>query len=140
MEDKMKEMEKDMQEMKENVEELVEVAKKVTKTAKKVGTEKIKEGAEKGKKAAKKATKKAKEAVEELMDMFDKTEIHTVIQANGMDINYDDVVKKVKDNYRELNDGKDVKVESLNLYIKPEDNAVYYVVNKEHTGKINIME
>ena len=126
------------QEMRENVEELVEAAKKVGKSAKKVGVEKGKEVVEKSKKVAKKAAAKVEEVTKEVIDMFDKTNVNTVIQANGMEINHDDIVKRVKDNYRELSESDD-RVEELNLYIKPDENAVYYVVNQKYTGKINIV-
>lgn len=126
------------QEMRENVEELVEAAKKVGKSAKKVSAEKGKELAEKGKQAASKASKKVKEVTEEILDMFDKTTVNTVIQANELEINHDEIVKKVKDAYREMSNGEE-HVDELNLYIKPDENAVYYVVNQKHTGKISIV-
>lgn len=49
----------------------------------------------------------------------------------GASYNADDVVKKVKEDWTK-NLGKKVKdMADVNIYVKPEDNKIYYVVNEE---------
>ncbi|MCR4610232.1 MAG: DUF6465 family protein [Eubacterium sp.] len=53
----------------------------------------------------------------------------------GKQINKDEVVKAVKKNWTDAgNKASDIK--SLELYLKPEDNAVYYVINSTEEGSI----
>lgn len=118
-------------EIKKDMGDLVEAAKKAGKTVTKVGVAKGKEVASKVKENASKVTK-------DVMDMFHNTKIKSVIQVNGMEIDYEEVVKKVKDTYAlECPDGDEV--DTLNLYIKPDDNAIYYVVNGKSAGKVDIL-
>lgn len=119
-----------VEDLKEDLAELAEVAKKVGKKAKEVGTTK-------GKAAAKKVKASAEKVTKELKDMFTNTEVKTVLQVSGKEINVEEVVDRVKDAYRAENpEGKEVK--TLNLYVKPEDNAVYYVVNDSAAGRIDL--
>lgn len=116
-------------EIREELDELVTAAKKVGKTAKKVGTEK-------GKEVAKKVKKSATEIKNKVEDIFSETKVHTCLQLGSVELNVEDLVERVKDNYRLTSDDKEVK--ELNLYIKPEDNAVYYVINGTSAGKVDI--
>ena len=55
----------------------------------------------------------------------------------GKQINKDEVVKEVKKNWTDAgNKASDLK--SLELYLKPEDNAVYYVINSTEEGSISL--
>ena len=55
----------------------------------------------------------------------------------GKQINKDEVVKAVKKNWTDAgNKASDLK--SLELYLKPEDNAVYYVINSTEEGSISL--
>ena len=119
-----------VEDLKEDLAELAEVAKKVGKKAKAVG-------ATKGKAAAKKVKAGAEKVTKEIKDMFSNTEVKTVLQVSGKEINVEEVVDRVKDAYKAENpEGKDVK--TLSLYVKPEDNAVYYVVNETAEGRIDL--
>lgn len=116
-------------EIKENVDELVTAAKKVGKSVAKVGSEK-------GKTAAKKVKASATKIKDEVVDIFKNTKVETVIQVDGMEINEAELVERIKEDYKLTSEGTEVK--SLNLYIKPADNAVYYVVNGVAAGKVDI--
>ena len=57
------------------------------------------------------------------------------IQFNGKDVTLEDVEVKIKDIWRQ--DGnlqKDIK--SMELYIKPEENMCYYVINDTVKGRV----
>ena len=117
-------------ELKEDLTEFAEAAKKVTKTATKASVTK-------GKQVAKKVKASAEKVTKEIKDMFSNTEVKTILQVSGQEIDVADVIEKVKDAYKIENpEGKDVK--TLNLYVKPEDGAVYYVVNDVSAGKIDL--
>ena len=123
------EIKEEVSEIKEDLGELVTAAKKVGKTAKKVSTEKGKEVATKVKKSATKIKAKVE-------DIFSNTKVHTCLQVDGLEFDVEELTEKVKENYRLTSNDKEVK--ELNLYIKPEDNAVYYVVNGTSAGKVDI--
>lgn len=53
----------------------------------------------------------------------------------GKQINKDEVVKAVKKNWTDAGN-KTSDIKSLELYLKPEDNAVYYVINSTEEGSI----
>lgn len=56
----------------------------------------------------------------------------SVLQVAGNEFDFDKVVKAVED-LKKKNEGK-----SLEIYIKPEDNAIYYVVNGKGGKKIDL--
>ena len=116
-------------EIREELDELVTAAKKVSKSATKIGAEKSKE-------VVKKVKKSATEIKDKIEDAFLNTKIHTCLQIGGTEIDLDELTERVKEDYRLTSDGKEVK--ELNLYVKPEDNAVYYVVNGASAGKVDI--
>ncbi len=77
--------------------------------------------------AAEKTTKttkaaKAKEAT-----------VEAVVQFQGKNIAVNDLVEAVKAAYKA--EGNEDAVESVALYIQPENNAAYYVVNGKSEGK-----
>ena len=78
-----------------------------------------------GRKPAAKAEKKAPTKAT-------KPVITSVLQVAGNEFDFDKVVKAVE-GLKKKNEGK-----SLEIYIKPEDNAIYYVVNGKGGKKIDI--
>lgn len=66
-----------------------------------------------------------------------KASIKTYIQYLGREIDQEELVKRVKENWiAQGNSEKDIK--DLKLYVKPEEGAVYYVVNDiPNSGKID---
>ena len=95
-------------------------AKEVKKTAEKVTKE--------VKKAAPKTTAKRSAAKKEI-----KTEV--VLQYGEKEVNTKDMIASVKKDWTKQKH-KISEIKSIELYVKPEDYAVYYVINGEHTGKV----
>lgn len=64
-------------------------------------------------------------------------EVAAYVQYGGKEISQEDIVGRLKAIWTgEL--GKEEKdLKSIKIYIKPEENAVYYVINGEETGKID---
>lgn len=60
------------------------------------------------------------------------------LQYLGKEINKDDIVKQVKEVWTKQMKNKVGDLKSVDLYLKPEENAVYYVINGDVTGSLNI--
>ena len=60
------------------------------------------------------------------------------LQYLGKEINKDDVIKSVKDVWTKQMKQKVGDLKSIDLYLKPEENAVYYVINGDVTGSLDI--
>lgn len=105
------------------------------------------------KKAAKKATKKAEtaEKEEELTTARKKSsekesskkeskktvEAKVIFQFLGNEIEPKNLLEQAKADYL-ASGGKEKDIKAMELYIKPEDNAAYYVVNGVPYGKVAI--
>lgn len=64
-------------------------------------------------------------------------ETEVFVEYDASQIRAKDVVQQVKDKYKE--EGKNIDdIRKLNVYIKPEDNAAYYVINDDENGKIEL--
>lgn len=88
--------------------------------------------AETKKPAAKKTTAKKTTAKKATAKVAAKNTVY--IQFNGRQVDYDEVLKKVAaDCKKQKASSKDVT-----LYIKPEDNACYYVANNGIAGKVDL--
>lgn len=83
------------------------------------------------KEAAKTATKKATTKKAEL-----KSELF--IQFEGKSYSQDDLMKIVKDVWKYDLKKKAGDLASVELYVKPEESKVYYVINKEIAGSFDI--
>ena len=123
-----------------NVEETMETAKEVVKdkaedvkaaareTAKKVSRT-AKKTAEEAKKATGAAAKAARKEVKKL------TLKETYIQFAGQEYKESEILDKVEAAYKEA--GHRVSsIKSMELYVKPEDGAAYYVINGKFSGKV----
>ncbi len=107
-------------------------AKAVEKTADAAekAAEKTVDAAAKTAKAVKKTVKKAETVKAEAF-----SEIY--IQYAGQEVVQKDVVDRIKEIF--VADGHRAStIKSLQIYVKPEENAAYYVINKKITGKINL--
>ena len=108
-----------------------DLAKQVEETTEKAAKE-VKKTAEKDtkevKKAAPKTTAKKSAAKKEI-----KTEV--VLQYGEKEVNTKDMIASVKKDWTKQKH-KISEIKSIELYVKPEDYAVYYVINGEHTGKV----
>lgn len=85
-----------------------------------------KEAAPKKATTAKKTTKKA--AVQEVVNF----------QFSGKSYTPDDLLKSCKDVWKYDLGGKEEDIKSIELYVKPEENTTYYVINDEITGSFFI--
>ena len=102
--------------------------KEEVKTAVKAAEDKVSEKVEEVKKAAPKTTAKKSAAKKEI-----KTEV--VLQYGEKEVNTKDMIASVKKDWTKQKH-KISEIKSIELYVKPEDYAVYYVINGEHTGKV----
>lgn len=90
----------------------------------------VKETAAKAQTSAKAAVKKAAAKAEIKETVY--------LQYLGKEINKDSVVARVKDIWTQELGNKASELKSVTLYLKPEENAAYYIVNDEVTGRIDI--
>ena len=105
-----------------NVEETVKVEKKpAAKKATKAEKE-VKEVAEK-KPAAKRTTKKAVKTT-------------FVVQAAGKEVSMEEAIAKVKEAWVAAGN-KETDMKEIAVYVKPEEKAIYYVVNGDVTGRVD---
>ena len=86
-----------------------------------VSEKEVKEVAEK-KPAAKRTTKKAVKTT-------------FVVQAAGKEVSMEDAIARVKEAWV-AEGNKETALKEIALYVKPEENAIYYVVNGDVTGKV----
>ena len=117
-----------------NVEDAVVVEKKPAR-GRKAGVKK--ETA--AKKAEGRKTTAVKKAVAEKNTASKEAIKQTVsVQFSGKSYSTEDLVKIAKDVWVYDLDGKEKDFKSVDLYVKPEENSVYYVINKEVTGSFAI--
>ena len=59
------------------------------------------------------------------------------VEYQGLQVEEKEIIAKVKELW--VNEGNKIKdIKELKLYIKPEEAAVYYVINEETSGKIEL--
>lgn len=105
-------------------------------TAKKETTKK--EAAPKKETTAKRTTAK-KETTTKRTASRKAPKINAIVEHYGKQISEQDIIENVKRAW--TNSGRDEKeIKSIELYIKPEENAVYYVVNETETGAVALYE
>lgn len=107
------------------VEKAVKAAEKTTKAVAEKAEE-VKEAVKETAKAPAKRTTTRKTAVKEMV----------YLQYLGKEINKDDLVKQVKDIWTNELKNKAGDLKSVTLYLKPEENMAYYVINDDVTGSI----
>lgn len=118
-------------------------AKKSVKTASaKKETAVKKETAAKKEPAAKKETSVKKETVKKTpakTPAKKEIKVNTIVEDHGRQIEESTIIANVKKAWTAS--GKKIgDIKSIELYIKPEENAVYYVVNKTETGSVALYE
>ena len=137
-----------VEEAKAKAEPVIEEAKAkaapVVKEAKKKAEPVVKEAKKKAssarkttKDAAKKATKTTKKAAKAVAEAIipDKTAVY--VQYAGREFDTQALLAEAKKIYLEQ-DSPYGPVGTINLYVKPEDNAAYYVINDAFTGAISL--
>ncbi|MCD7717043.1 MAG: DUF6465 family protein [Lachnospiraceae bacterium] len=123
----------------EQVEEVVEAAKKVAATTKKEAKKATEKAAVAVKEAAKKAdtvTTEAKKAVAKAAKKPLKEEVY--LQYAGKEINKDELVKQVKEIWTKELKNRIGDIATITLYLKPEENKAYYVINGEVSGSVDL--
>ena len=108
-----------------------EAVKKETVKAEPAKKETVKKEVAKKAPAKKETTKKAPAKKAEL-----KSELH--IQFGGKSYDQEDLMKMAKDVWKYDLKKKVSDLVSVDLYVKPEENLAYYVMNKEFTGSFYI--
>lgn len=118
-----------------------ENAAQTAKEAKAVVEEKVAKRAEEVKEEAIKAEKKAvaavKEAVKNAPAKKAAVKETVYLQYAGKEIDTDALKARVKEIWTNDMQKKAADMKSVVLYLKPEDNAAYYVINDEVSGKID---
>ena len=115
----------------EKTEAVKEVVAEKTEAVKEVVAEKtdaVKEATEKTVKTAKKTTAK-KPAKKEI-------KVRTFVQYYGKEVEEKEMIAAVKKDWTKVNGKKVGDIKDITLYVKPEEAAVYYVVNGTDSGKV----
>ena len=135
-----KEIKKDTKAAKTVKEEAKKVEKEAKTTAKKATKETKtaeKKAVKKTKPAEKKATKPAAKTAKKTTKKASSPAIKGLFfEYAGKQIDANTLAQTAKDAYK-ANGGKGA-VRSLELYVKAEDNALYYVINGKETGKVEL--
>lgn len=106
------------------VEETVKVEKKpAAKKATKAKAETVEKEVAEKKSAAKRTTKKAVKTT-------------FVVQAAGKEVTMEDAIARVKDAWVAAGN-KETDLKEIAVYVKPEEAAIYYVVNGDVTGRVD---
>ncbi|MCD8105538.1 MAG: DUF6465 family protein [Lachnospiraceae bacterium] len=116
----------------EIVGEVIESAKKATKKA----GEKAEVAAKEAAKRADTVTSEAKKAVAKATKKPLKEEIY--FQYAGKEINKDAVIKQIKEIWTKELNNKVGEIATITVYLKPEENKAYYVINGEVSGSVDL--
>ena len=76
------------------------------------------------------------EAVQPQQEQAEKETTTVFVQYAGLESEVGSLTKAALADFKASH--KNADVTSLNLYIKPEDHAAYYVINGEFTGKVEL--
>lgn len=121
----------EVKEVADAVKEVKKASKAVTEKVVKKSVESAKEATEAAKTATEEVAKKAKKATA-------KKEIKTSVYVEyaGKQVDEKDMIASVKKDWTKASGKKVGDIKNIALYVKPEDGAVYYVVNGKDTGKV----
>ena len=70
--------------------------------------------------------------------MATKMKQQTILQYQGRDVDLSAVEANIKNAWKEAGN-KVSAIESLNIYVKPEEGMAYYVVNQTTEGKVQLV-
>lgn len=126
-----------------------EVAKKVVAEAKEAAPKTARKTTAKAAKAVKaveetvadaavKVEKKAEEVKKATAPKKTAVKETVYLQYLGKEINKEDLMKQVKEIWTKELKNKVGDMKSVTLYLKPEENKAYYVINEEVTGSIDM--
>ena len=119
----------------EAVKTVAKAAEKTVKAAEKT----VKEAAKKVE-AVKEETKKTVAKAAEKKTATEKKAVKETVylQYMGKEVDKDDLMKQIKEIWTKQMKRKVGEMKSVTLYLKPEENKVYYVVNGDVTGSLEI--
>ena len=60
------------------------------------------------------------------------------LQFHGMEVSLEEIEKQIMSNYDSVKNGND-KPEDIRIYLKPEDEKVYYVINSDFAGAVDML-
>lgn len=122
------------------VEEKASEVKAEVKEAPKAKAEAKKAPAKKTAKAPAKKTAAAKKEAAPKKETAKKTVVSEAVnfQFNGKSYTPDDLLKSCRDVWKYDLGGKEEDLKSIELYVKPEENTTYYVINGDVTGSFFI--
>ena len=132
--------------VKETAKKTAEVVKQAAKETGAVAKKAAKETADSVKKTAKETSTATKKVVKETTSAVKKTAKkeytklalkETYIQVGGNEYKETEILKKVEESFLAAGH-KITSMKNLQLYVKPEDGAAYYVVNSEITGRVEL--
>ncbi|MBO5474003.1 MAG: hypothetical protein J6A08_09490 [Lachnospiraceae bacterium] len=66
-----------------------------------------------------------------------KTQQEVILQYREYEVNMETVTERVKAHYVAKGNAED-SIESLQIYVKPEEFTAYYVINDGFCGKVNL--
>ena len=107
---------------------VVDAAKPMVKKARKAAAPTVKKAVKAGTEAAQTVKETAKKVTPKNPEYY--------VQFNGHEINMDELSEKAKAAFKA--EHKRTAVLSCRIYLKPEDNAAYYVVNDSFFGRIDL--
>lgn len=123
---------------KESVKESIKAVKDTVEVVAKESVNTAKELAGDASEAVKKAAKTVKENRKAAPARKAAIKETVYLQYLGKEICDQDLVKQVKEIWTKQLKRKVGEIKSITLYLKPEENAAYYVVNDEVDGKIEL--
>lgn len=71
------------------------------------------------------------------MEAAKEAATEVILQYRDYEVNMDDVTERVKSHYIAKGNQAD-SIESMQIYVKPEDFTAYYVINDGVVGKVNL--
>ncbi|MBE6000001.1 MAG: hypothetical protein E7239_01135 [Sarcina sp.] len=78
-------------------------------------------------------SKKEKKSAEETV-----AEETVYLQFEGKEISLEEVETAIKENYDSVKKGEDEPTD-IKIYLKPEDQKAYYVINCDYAGEVDIL-
>lgn len=90
-------------------------------------------------KAAANSVTKETTAIEEKEEVMNKKEVkpEITVQYRHYEADMDAIIQRVKEDI-EVRGNRGVEIEKMQVYVKPEDFAAYYVINDGIVGKVNL--
>lgn len=128
----------DVTKAKDSVKKAVEDVKEVAEVIADKVVDEVKEAVEDVKETADKVAEETKEVVKKAKKATTKKEIKTTlfVEYAGKQVEDKTIVASVKKDWTKANGKKVSDIKTMALYVKPEEAAVYYVINGTDAGKV----